>query len=146
MKKFKGFTLVEMVIVIAIVIVLSTISVPIYKDYISEAKLAEGYSLLRLIRDAQLKYYDEYRIFLIDTNSSHKHGKLSCNEDVLAIDARANKYFTSFNINWCGTTSHATYQFNPMVWCNDGSIMLHLFFNLTLTQDFYISDRSAPKC
>ncbi len=41
-----GFTLVELVIVIAIVIILSVISVPIYRGYVDKAKYAEGYALL----------------------------------------------------------------------------------------------------
>ncbi|MBQ3835362.1 MAG: prepilin-type N-terminal cleavage/methylation domain-containing protein, partial [Elusimicrobia bacterium] len=52
-KKRKGFTLIELVIVIMIITILSTVSVPIYKGHISNAKSLEGYTLLASIRDAQ---------------------------------------------------------------------------------------------
>ena len=99
-RKSNGFTLIELVITIAIIIVLSTISVPIYKRYTLNAKRTEGYVLLGIIRDAQFKYYSEYRSFLSGGASSIKsHAVFSCNEDVLGVDARVNKYFTSFSFN-----------------------------------------------
>ena len=91
-KNIKGFTLIEMVITIVIIIVLSSISVPIYKDYVRDAKLGEGHVLLSRIRDAQLRYYDEYGHFL----SSGYEANFTANNEVLKIDARTNKYFTLF--------------------------------------------------
>ena len=93
----KGFTLVELVITIAIVIILSVISVPIYQGYAYKAKMAEGYALMGAYLSAQKNYYSEYGYF-------HNH-KL-CGDDnrwsnydpCLGIDARGNKYFTYFNI------------------------------------------------
>ena len=67
-KNIKGFTLIEMVITIVIIIVLSSISVPIYKDYVRDAKLGVGHVLLSRIRDAQLRYYDEYGSSLLKWN------------------------------------------------------------------------------
>ena len=58
MKK-KGFTLVELVITIAIVIILSVISVPIYRGYVDKAKWSEAYALLGMIYSAQKNYYSE---------------------------------------------------------------------------------------
>lgn len=94
-KNIKGFTLIEMVITIVIIVVLSSISVPLYKDYVRDAKLSEGRVLLSRIRDAQLRYYDEYGNFLL----SGYEANFTANNDVLRIDARMNKYFTSFG---CG--------------------------------------------
>ena len=100
MKKIKGFTLVELVIVIAIVIILSVVSVPIYRGYTDKAKLSEGYALVGLILSAQKNYFSEYGLFLLDDNSSSGNAKLTCNEEVLGIDARGNKYYTYFTINY----------------------------------------------
>ena len=43
-----GFTLVELIIVILIVIVLSSISGPIYRKYLVNTKVSEGYFLYYL--------------------------------------------------------------------------------------------------
>ncbi len=98
-RKLKGFTLVELVITIAIVIILSVVSVPIYQGYTKKAKMAEGYALLGQILSAQKAYYSEYGNFLWRANATKTNGKCwATKEDVLGIDARGNKYFTLFNI------------------------------------------------
>lgn len=101
-----GFTLIELVITIALIVVLSMVSTPLYKNYTKNSKRSEGYLLLGAIRDAQMQYLSEYRCFLSgDKSSIGKTDTYSCKEDVLGIDARGNKYFTWFNINyeWRGT-------------------------------------------
>ncbi len=99
-KNKTGFTLVELVIVIAIVIILSVISVPIYRGYVDKAKYAEGYALLGSILSAQKNYYSEYGTFLHVLRSSAGSGIYTNNETVLGIDARGNKYFTWFAITY----------------------------------------------
>ena len=42
MKSSKGFTLVELMIVIAVIAILSAIAIPAYNDYLTRGKLAEG--------------------------------------------------------------------------------------------------------
>ena len=96
-----GFTLVELVIVIAIVIILSVISVPIYRGYVDKAKLAEGYALLGQVLSAQKAYCSEYGYFY---KSTYTHGPsigyydafCKSYDTVLGIDARGNKYFSTF--------------------------------------------------
>ncbi len=88
----KGFTLVELVIVIAIVIILSVVSVPIYRGYVDKAMISEGYGLLGMILSAEKAYYSEYGNFY------HTNTVWTCNESTLGVDARSNKYFTYFYI------------------------------------------------
>ncbi len=95
-RKLKGFTLVELVITIAIVIILSVISVPIYRGYTDKAKYAEGYALLGTILSAQKSYFSEYGMFLDDYGTSNGASRWSSYESVLNIDARGNKYFSWF--------------------------------------------------
>ncbi len=90
-RKLKGFTLVELVITIAIVIILSVISVPIYRGYVDKAKMSEGYALLGTILSAQKSYYSEHGNFY------SWPGYWTEYNTVLGIDARGNKYFTFFN-------------------------------------------------
>lgn len=46
MKLQKGFTLIEIMIVLAIVGILSAIAFPAYQDYVKRGKLADGFSAL----------------------------------------------------------------------------------------------------
>ncbi|MBQ3834547.1 MAG: prepilin-type N-terminal cleavage/methylation domain-containing protein [Elusimicrobia bacterium] len=119
-KKKKGFTLVELVITIAIIIVLSSISVPIYKSYVKNAKISEGYILLGTIRDAQKQYKAEYGRFF--------YSRHTCNDTVLGIDARANKYFTFFSAG----DGADSYYFNAYVTSKDFGIKT-LIYNLSAT-------------
>ncbi len=98
-RKLKGFTLVELVITIAIVIILSVISVPIYQGYTYKAKMSEGYALLGTILSAQKAYYSEYGCFFRSKNSLALDGATNYEPD-LGIDARGNKYFTLFYAGW----------------------------------------------
>ncbi len=122
MKKFRikqksnrsGFTLVELVIVIAIVIILSVISVPIYRGYVDKSKMAEGYALLGTILSAQKAYYSEYGNFLTHKDSSGD----TVYDVVLGIDGRSNKYFSNF---WVGTAKSidSKIQFEAGVYAKD---------------------------
>ncbi len=91
MKRAKGFTLVELVIVIVIVGILSIVAVPIYRGYTRKAMGTEAKSLLGSIQTAQKVYYAENSVFKTVT------GPTSFDEE-LDVDARSNKYFTGFTV------------------------------------------------
>ena len=122
-----GFTLVEMIITMVIVVILSAISVPIYKDYVKKSKISEGYVLLSAIRSAQERYYTEYGTF-------YAVGGDTCNEEVLAINAMTNKYFTIFNVNVYRTLDkyrayvHGAAEAQPYI---------NMQYNLTSVPTFY---------
>ena len=130
-----GFTLVELVIVIAIVIILSVISVPIYRGYVDKSKMAEGYALLGSILSAQKAYYSQHGNFLRCEHSSSGRKWYTANEEVLGIDARGNKYFTFFYVNGWGdnkekylVTAGVT---KPEDLQSDGKNRLFLDYNIT---------------
>ena len=138
----KGFTLVELVITIAIVIILSVVSVPIYRGYINKAKWAEGYALLGVILSAQKTYFSEYGNFLAWDNSSSGNGgnkALTAYETVLAIDARGNKYFTCFHDSCHSQTKTSEFKAGvaiPNELINNSKSFLMLIYNITTGATF----------
>lgn len=60
----KGFTLIELMIVVAIVAILAAISIPAYNDYITRSKLAEATSTLSSLRTNMEQYYQDNRTYL----------------------------------------------------------------------------------
>ena len=58
-----GFTLIELMIVIAIVGILATIAIPTYQDYLARAQVAEGLSLAAGIETAMAEYHTLYDAF-----------------------------------------------------------------------------------
>ena len=134
MSKNKAFTLVEMIITITLIVILSAISVPIYRGYTRNAKMSEGYILIGAIKNAQLAYYNKYRSFLRWNNgSATNYG--TCNEEVLGIDARGNKFFTYFIISNTGNMNNNYTMFDvwvekPQELRKDGTKHLHLMYDI----------------
>ena len=62
-KKHRGFTLVELMIVVAIIGVLFTIAVPQYNDYVLRSNRTEAFQLLNDIMLAQERFFAENRTY-----------------------------------------------------------------------------------
>lgn len=58
-----GFTLIELMIVVAIIGILAAVAIPAYGDYIIKAKLAEASELVNPVRQAVSQYYDRWGQF-----------------------------------------------------------------------------------
>lgn len=67
-KKQKGFTLIELMIVVAIIGVLSAVAIPAYKDYVKKSEVASAVATMKsLITPAEL-YYQENGDITTSTN------------------------------------------------------------------------------
>ena len=64
MKKSSGFTLIEVMIVVAIIGILSAIAVPLYTDYITRSQLVEAHAGLQDYRVRMEQFYQDNRTYV----------------------------------------------------------------------------------
>lgn len=64
--KNRGFTLIELMIVIAILGVLAAIAIPVYQDYIGRARVTEGVSLASGAKIAVAEFQQANNAFPVD--------------------------------------------------------------------------------
>lgn len=64
--KQRGFTLIEVMIVVAIIAILAAIALPAYQDYVARAQVAEGLSLSTGAKEAIATYYSDHGQFPAD--------------------------------------------------------------------------------
>ncbi|RDI99754.1 prepilin-type N-terminal cleavage/methylation domain-containing protein [Dyella solisilvae] len=60
MSRTRGFTLVELMVVVAIIAILAAIAIPSYSRYAYRARRADGQQLLLHIANAEERYYATY--------------------------------------------------------------------------------------
>ncbi|MEN1960939.1 pilin [Luteimonas sp. MJ246] len=66
----KGFTLIELMIAIAIIAIVAAIALPAYQDYVARAQVTEGLSLATGAKTALATYYGDYGLFPPDNASA----------------------------------------------------------------------------
>lgn len=69
-KILRGFTLIELMIVIAIIGVLSTMAIPTYQDYIIRGQVGEASRMVEGAKLAITEYYNKYHKFPTDNRGA----------------------------------------------------------------------------
>jgi prepilin-type N-terminal cleavage/methylation domain-containing protein len=101
--KNKGFTRIELLVVILILGVLSITAIPIYREYVRKAVFSEGQSLLATLYNAQKIYYGEF-------GSYHEIFSPTSYDQTLDIDAIQNRIFKSYNSKVSNNTDPKTFE------------------------------------
>jgi len=92
MRKQQGFTLIELMIVVAIIGILAAIAIPAYQDYTIRAQVSEGLNLTGACKAAVTEYYQD-------------QGDFPTDNDTAGLEAAANikgKYTVSVTVGAAG--------------------------------------------
>ena len=78
-KKQHGFTLMELMIVVAIIAIISAIAIPAYQDYTIRSKIPQATSILANMRVRMEQYYQDNRTYLnAPCSDSNDYFTFSC--------------------------------------------------------------------
>ena len=67
-KNSRGFTLVELLVVVVIVAVLAAVAIPTYRSYISKARITLAYGALDVARKTLEAYHVDHQQYPVDIN------------------------------------------------------------------------------
>jgi type IV pilus assembly protein PilA len=108
-----GFTLIELMIVVAIIGILAAVAIPQYQNYVARAQVSEGLVLASGAKTAVAEYFNINGTFPEDNATAG----LPVNPDGTAVPI-SGKYVSNVTVSKTGTESLITVYFLPTVHAN----------------------------
>ena len=111
----KGFTLIELMIVVVVIGVLSVIAIPIYADYVTRTQVLEAVAISAPVRKAQEEYFMEHGKWPVGCSSP---GHVGLASSYCSYSSYRGKYINGM---------HASAA--PTVWGTRGGVIIVYFGN-----------------
>lgn len=108
MKKQQGFTLIELMIVVAIIGILAAIAIPAYQDYTIRAQVSEGLNLSGAAKAAVTEYFQDQGAFPTSNNLAGLEAAANiAGKYVSQVGVSGNGIITATYSNTNGRTANA---------------------------------------
>lgn len=101
----KGFNLIELMIVVAIIGVLASIAIPAYRDYVVRARVTEGLNLTSGVKATVAEYWASHGSFISDypsTDPTCTTANINCTK-AYGVDPPTGKYSIDILVGYGGT-------------------------------------------
>ena len=92
--RMKGFTLIELMIVVAVVAILATIAYPSYQDAVRKARRSDGIEALTSLQLAQQRLRSSCRFFAQNLGAANVCGADAASTTVNALNTSPEGYYT----------------------------------------------------
>jgi type IV pilus assembly protein PilA len=127
MKNQQGFTLIELMIVVAIIAILAAIAISQYQDYVIRSQVSEGSSLADGVKTAIGEFYNNYGRFPNGTGSDNASLGLAQPVSIIGTYVGSVGVHNGVVTAWYSDALVGTHQFKA----NSAIVGAHLMFTPT---------------